>query len=119
MSNVFGKHPSRNRAALQYTLGRFDEAFEDYNLVLEHGDPGSYIYYIAQTQAKFLANRPSREEIEATQSAFEAEMGGDGDAGAREDEGEDGSGEDAGASGEDDGEGGDGNGGEGDAGGDG
>ena len=54
-----------NRAALQYTLGRFDEAYADYNLVLQYGDPGSFIYYIAQTQSDFLENRPTGEGEEA------------------------------------------------------
>jgi tetratricopeptide (TPR) repeat protein len=64
-----------NRAALQYTLGRFDEAYADYNLVLQHGDPGSFIYYIAQTQSDFLENRPTSEGEEAADEEGAGEEG--------------------------------------------
>ena len=72
-------HPQAyyNRAALKYTLGRFDEAYEDYNLVLEHGDPGSFIYYIAQTQSDFLENRPKDEAGDQAEDGLEGDEGDD------------------------------------------
>lgn len=46
-----------NRAMLYYTLGEFDEAEADYEAVMRFASPGSFIYYMAQTQREFLGNR--------------------------------------------------------------
>ena len=49
-----------NRAMLQYTLGRFDLAYDDFAQVVEREkDPNRYLRFMAQQQLKLLENRPT------------------------------------------------------------
>lgn len=48
-----------NRAMLEMTLGRFDDAYEDFKAIVDRSkDDDSYLRYVAQQQVNFLANRP-------------------------------------------------------------
>ncbi len=48
-----------NRGMLRYTLGQFDDAYEDFRLVVEHSDTDSYLAHMAQVQVDLLENRPT------------------------------------------------------------
>jgi tetratricopeptide (TPR) repeat protein len=47
-----------NRAMLRYTLGYFDDAYDDFNEVVAREEEGSYLAFMAAEQAEFLKNRP-------------------------------------------------------------
>lgn len=48
-----------NRAMLRYTLGYFDDAYDDFKAVTERvADPDSYLAFMAQQQVQFLEKRP-------------------------------------------------------------
>jgi len=48
-----------NRAMLRYTLGYFDDAFDDFQAVVENADnPDDYLVYQAEQMVSFLKNRP-------------------------------------------------------------
>jgi tetratricopeptide (TPR) repeat protein len=48
-----------NRAMLEMTLGRFDDAYMDFKAIVEHSpNEDTNLRYIAQQQVKFLENRP-------------------------------------------------------------
>lgn len=49
----------QGRAMLNYTLGRFDAAYADFQSILRLADHNSTAYYMADSQVKLLENRPT------------------------------------------------------------
>lgn len=49
----------QNRGMLNYTLGRFNAAYEDYSSILRLADKNSTAYYMADSQVKLLESRPT------------------------------------------------------------
>lgn len=49
----------QNRGMLNYTLGRFDAAYEDFQTILRISDRNSTAYYMADSQVQLLESRPT------------------------------------------------------------
>lgn len=49
----------QNRAMLNYSLGRFNAAYEDFQTIQRIADHGSSAYYMADSQVKLLESRPT------------------------------------------------------------
>lgn len=63
----------QNRGMLNYTLGRFNAAYEDYSSILRLADKNSTAYYMADSQVKLLESRPTgRPDDELTDHTPEA-----------------------------------------------